>query len=152
MATRETFRISIYFTRIADYRKLRLLSQLLRNIKKYLCFILHKQACTDESKYFFAMLVSRYSDSNRKPADYKSAALPIEPYRHLYLLNRENKSTQTGLEPVTSAVTGRRSNQLSHWALNSLLKLISRKAYCTFKTSYSQVSFFKIFKTFFVST
>ena len=25
-------------------------------------------------------------------------------------------STQTGLEPVTSAVTGRRSNQLSHWA------------------------------------
>ena len=25
-------------------------------------------------------------------------------------------TTQTGLEPVTSAVTGRRSNQLSHWA------------------------------------
>ena len=27
--------------------------------------------------------------------------------------------TQTGLEPVTSAVTGRRSNQLSHWANNT---------------------------------
>ena len=29
-------------TRIADFRKLRLLSQLLRNIKKYLCFTLSK--------------------------------------------------------------------------------------------------------------
>ena len=28
--------------------------------------------------------------------------------------------TQTGLEPVTSAVTGRRSNQLSHWAIKGL--------------------------------
>ena len=27
------------------------------------------------------------------------------------------KTTQKGLEPSTSAVTGRRSNQLSHWAL-----------------------------------
>ena len=27
------------------------------------------------------------------------------------------QTTQTGLEPVTSAVTGRRSNQLSHWAM-----------------------------------
>ena len=29
----------------------------------------------------------------------------------------EIKTTQIGLEPTTSAVTGRRSNQLSHWAL-----------------------------------
>ena len=28
------------------------------------------------------------------------------------------KTTQIGLEPTTSAVTGRRSNQLSHWAKN----------------------------------
>ena len=27
------------------------------------------------------------------------------------------RTTQAGLEPATSAVTGRRSNQLSHWAL-----------------------------------
>ena len=27
------------------------------------------------------------------------------------------QTTQNGLEPMTSAVTGRRSNQLSHWAL-----------------------------------
>ena len=33
-------------------------------------------------------------------------------------------TTQTGLEPVTSAVTGRRSNQLSHWALRMIAKSI----------------------------
>ena len=33
------------------------------------------------------------------------------------------KTTQIGLEPTTSAVTGRRSNQLSHWALHILLWL-----------------------------
>ena len=27
------------------------------------------------------------------------------------------QTTQNGLEPMTSAVTGRRSNQLSHWAI-----------------------------------
>ena len=27
------------------------------------------------------------------------------------------ETTQIGLEPTASAVTGRRSNQLSHWAL-----------------------------------
>ena len=37
------------------------------------------------------------------------------------------ETTQTGLEPVTSAVTGRRSNQLSHWALKGLY---------TFKTTH----------------
>ena len=31
-----------------------------------------------------------------------------------------NYSTQTRLELVTSAVTGRRSNQLSHWALTGI--------------------------------
>ena len=29
----------------------------------------------------------------------------------------KRKTTQRGLEPLASAVTGRRSNQLSHWAL-----------------------------------
>ena len=33
-------------------------------------------------------------------------------------------TTQTGLEPVTSAVTGRRSNQLSHWAIRNHKSLI----------------------------
>ena len=45
-------------------------------------------------------------------------------------------TTQTGLEPVTSAVTGRRSNQLSHQAIfkgmylqNFTQKEVSSKAY-----------------------
>ncbi len=38
-----------------------------------------------------------------------------------------NKTTQIGLEPTTSAVTGRRSNQLSHWAKQIYIV-------CTFKT------------------
>ena len=29
-------------------------------------------------------------------------------------------ATQTGLEPATSAVTGRRANQLRHWAMQLL--------------------------------
>ena len=33
--------------------------------------------------YFYEKNKSRYSDSNRKPADYKSAALPIEPHRQM---------------------------------------------------------------------
>ena len=30
---------------------------------------------------------------------------------------KNRTTTQDGLEPTTSAVTGRRSNQLSHWAI-----------------------------------
>jgi hypothetical protein len=32
-------------------------------------------------------------------------------------VHRECEATQTGLEPATFAVTGRRANQLRHWAL-----------------------------------
>jgi hypothetical protein len=43
-------------------------------------------------------------------------------YRLSYLAERSRKNldrgaTQTGLEPATFAVTGRRANQLRHWAL-----------------------------------
>ena len=41
-----------------------------------------------------------------------------------------NKTTRMGFEPTTSAVTGRRSNQLSHRAI---------RRYYTFKTAYSQI-------------
>ena len=48
--------------------------------------------------------------------------LPIPPHRRFTEKASVEKilhrlATQTGLEPVTSAVTGRRSNQLSHWAV-----------------------------------
>ena len=45
------------------------------------------------------------------------ARLPIPPLRHLLI---QVKTTQMRLELTTSAVTGRRSNQLSHWALFSV--------------------------------
>ena len=32
-------------------------------------------------------------------------------------MNFHSSTTQIGLEPTTFAVTGRRSNQLSHWAI-----------------------------------
>ena len=41
--------------------------------------------------------------------------LPLKPYDL-------RETTQIGLEPTTSAVTGRRSNQLSHWAWQYLIK------------------------------
>ena len=48
--------------------------------------------------------------------------LPIPPHRRFQRKRvggdyPHRPATQTGLEPVTSAVTGRRSNQLSHWAV-----------------------------------
>ena len=46
--------------------------------------------------------------------------LPIPPLRHIIKDGADFLSAQTtqiGLEPTASAVTGRRSNQLSHWAL-----------------------------------
>ena len=75
-------------------------------------------------------------ESNSQPADYKSAALPIELHQHengasernrttdtgifsplLYQLSyRGNMATRRGLEPLTSAVTGRHSNQLNYRA------------------------------------
>ena len=40
----------------------------------------------------------------------------IRPYEIEMYDGTEVPATQIGLEPTTSAVTGRRSNQLSHWA------------------------------------
>ena len=53
--------------------------------------------------------------SNLWPSACKADALPAELRSQKYQnKNRFLETTQTGLEPVTSAVTGRRSNQLSH--------------------------------------
>ena len=52
--------------------------------------------------------------SNLWPSACKADALPAELRSHIVIVKTITETTQTGLEPVTSAVTGRRSNQLSH--------------------------------------
>ncbi len=87
----------------------------------------------------------RPEDLNPQPTDYKSVALPIELDRHIFMFiikwwlgtesNRRHMDFQsialptelpsqiqlmavrTGLEPATSCVTGRHSNQLNYRTL-----------------------------------
>ena len=60
--------------------------------------------------------------SNLWPSACKADALPAELRSHIVIVKTITETTQTGLEPVTSAVTGRRSNQLSHEALFTYLQ------------------------------
>ena len=49
------------------------------------------------------------TESNHRHGDFQSPALPTELQKH-------NLATRNGLEPSTSCVTGRRSNQLNYRA------------------------------------
>ena len=65
--------------------------------------------------------------SNLWPSACKADALPAELRPHIVFMQFTNfvsllLTTQKRLELSTSAVTGRRSNQLSHWAIFLILK------------------------------
>ncbi len=55
------------------------------------------------------------TESNRRHKDFQSFALPTELLSHnLLLLIFLKMAVRTGLEPATSCVTGRHSNQLNY--------------------------------------
>ena len=58
-------------------------------------------------------------ESNPQPADYKSAALPIELHQHGLngVSEKKKMATRKGLEPSTSSVTGWHSNRLNYRAV-----------------------------------
>ena len=57
------------------------------------------------------------SELNQRHADFQSAALPTELQRQIWVPKYPNMATRKGLEPSTSGVTGRRSNQLNYRAI-----------------------------------
>ena len=60
-------------------------------------------------------------ESNQRHADFQSAALPTELQRHMVI---GKVATRKGLEPSTSGVTGRRSNQLNYRATSFTTKMV----------------------------
>ena len=60
---------------------------------------------------------SCWADSNRRPHPYQGCALPTELQQRV--------ATTKGLEPSTSGVTGRRSNQLNYMAVYARCRVIS---------------------------
>ena len=70
-------------------------------------------------------LWSCYPDLNWGPHPYQGCALPTELQQHVRRDCTQQMATRKGLEPSTSGVTGRRSNQLNYRAIfcinNSLM-------------------------------
>ena len=72
-----------------------------------------KKLKTPESVGIQGFQWSCWADSNRRPHPYQGCALPTELQQQM--------ATRKGLEPSTSGVTGRRSNQLNYLAIVLLL-------------------------------
>ena len=68
-----------------------------------------KKLKTPESFGIQGFQWSCWADSNRRPHPYQGCALPTELQQRV--------ATTKGLEPSTSGVTGRRSNQLNYMAV-----------------------------------
>ena len=72
---------------------------------------------------------SRYSDSNRKPADYKSAALPIEPYRHNWF-TKIKKRPKRDSNPWPPPWQG---GALTNWATGPYKYIVLSKLHTAFR-------------------
>ena len=83
-----------------------------------------KQKKTPETVGFQVLFWSCWADSNRRPHPYQGCALPTELQQQM--------ATRKGLEPSTSGVTGRRSNQLNYLAICCSQE---RNNYSTYKTN-----------------
>ena len=76
-----------------------------------------KKLKTPESVGIQGFQWSCWADSNRRPHPYQGCALPTELQQRV--------ATTKGLEPSTSGVTGRRSNQLNYMAVYARCRVTS---------------------------
>ena len=90
------------FSRTHKLRYLRAISKKRKNLKTIAV-----------SRFFW----SCWADSNCRPHPYQGCALPTELQQRV--------ATTKGLEPSTSGVTGRRSNQLNYMAVYARCRVIS---------------------------
>ena len=83
LRTFATFDCSVsHASRNADFRKQVCSVDCFAIYKNIFDFPLTSKLVRSNQNYFYALLIS-----HRKPADYKSAALPIEPYRPIHRSN-----------------------------------------------------------------
>ena len=76
-----------------------------------------KKEKTSKPLWFQGFLWSCWADSNCRPHPYQGCALPTELQQRV--------ATTKGLEPSTSGVTGRRSNQLNYMAVYAQCRVTS---------------------------
>ena len=96
---------------------------------------IHKTMITNIPEFSLArtfknrdLLLQTGSQFFNPPNKISNKKSPPQRFSHCLLLFSFVKTTRNGFEPSTSAVTGRRSNQLSHRAIKGILH--------TFKTTY----------------
>ena len=91
--------------------------------------------------------LSRYSDSNRRPTDYKSVALPTELYRHTFLnhiseitlavIHHFNQTHWISPRPISSC----QLNALQHLHLSPIYLVLFKGSYSCDGISHLEVGF-----------